>query len=465
MPHEDILGAGFFTAVTMYPGWRRLASETANADRLVERFADEIRYCSDRQVWCAWNGKLWVVNDIGAIMRRMEEVVRSIYIEVSEIKEDDERKKMTAWAITSESRRSQENSIALARWKRGIEVRAFADLFDTSPLLLNASNGTIDLSTGELRSFHREDYLTKNIPFEYFPLADCPKFKQFLSEALPLEGMQEYMQRFAGYCLTGMVSEQAWFMFYGVTGSGKSTLINILRGLLGPYATTLPEDYLLDIKDKTDYTTASLPGIRLATCVETNQGKRLNVSKIKSLTGGDMVSAALKYQNQFEFKPTAKLLLATNHRPRVPDTDDSIWRRMFIVPFNIAVPEDRKMDNFSDYLLSEEGPGILRWAVEGARKWLTEHLSPPQAMRIAREEYRNEEDTVREFVSEYYTSVNDDARTLKKDMYAFYVAKQKESGFKFHLSRKRFGMEMVRLEYQQSSDERYWLGLEPRSEI
>jgi putative DNA primase/helicase len=153
------------------------------------------------------------------------------------------------------------------------------------------------LKTGELLPHRRDNYLTKLVNIEYDSNATCPKFSAFLNDSLPGEGLISYVSHFAGYCLTGLTSEQAWFMFYGATMSGKSTLINVLRGLLGPYALALPENYFLVTKNISDFATAGLAGVKLTTCVETNEGKRLDVAKIKSLTGGDMISAALKYES------------------------------------------------------------------------------------------------------------------------------------------------------------------------
>src|SRR5277367_4384440 len=255
MSHEDVLGKGFFTSESTYPDWRYPDTDTANADRLVAQFSDELCYCSDRKIWCVWNGKIWCADDVGGVMRRVEDVTRHIYIEAGEERDKDRRTALVKWAKTSESRRNQENSIALARWKKEIEVRKFSEKFDTHPLLLNVANGTVDLFTGEHREYKREDFLTKIVPIEYNDAAECPKFIKFLSGALPDEGMMGYLSRFIGYCLTGSVSEQAWFMFYGITSSGKSTLINILRGLLGPLSYTLPDNYFLATQETNDYTT------------------------------------------------------------------------------------------------------------------------------------------------------------------------------------------------------------------
>jgi len=268
-------------------------TEKSNAERLIRKYGDEIRYCLDREVWCVWDGSVWVVDDVCGVMRRMYRIGEGLYFEAAGA-EKHLKEPLWKWAKQSESRRTQENSVANARWLPGIDVRKFSDVFDHHPLLLNVKNGTIDLQTGELLPHKREDYLTKMVPIEYDEKAECPKFSRFLSETLQEAELVGYLSRFAGYCLTGLTSEQSWFMFYGVTASGKSTLINVLRGLLGPYALALPENYFLVTKNTSDFATANLAGVRLATCAETNEGKRLDVGKIKMLTGEDVIAAALK---------------------------------------------------------------------------------------------------------------------------------------------------------------------------
>lgn len=438
------------------PVGRIPVTETSNAERLVKKYRDEIRFCSDRKVWCAWDGSIWAVDDIGSIMRRIYEVSNGIYFEAAGA-EKYLREPLWKWAKQSESRRTQENSIANARWIDGIEIRKFSNVFDTHPLLLNVKNGTIDLRTGELHPHRREDFLTKMVPIQYDEKAACQKFSRFLNDTLPGDGLVGYLSRFAGYCLTGHTSEQSWFMFYGVTASGKSTLINVLRGLLGPYALALPENYFLITKNTSDYATANLDGVRLATCVETNEGRRLDVAKLKSLTGEDKISAALKYENLFEFQPQAKLVLATNHRPHVPATDDSIWRRVKVVPFNITVPEEKRIAGLANQLLEEEGPGILRWAVLGCQSWLVNRLDEPEVVKSAVNEYRTDEDFVKNFLDERCLR-EDSARVARKELFAAYTQWSKENALR-QMTSTKFASELKRLGIEGDDGKRFWYGV------
>lgn len=216
-------------------------------------------------------------------MRKMQEVSRGIYLEAAYEMDESLRKALGTWAKQFESRRTRENSAAIARYFDGIEIRGFSDVFDRHSLLLNVKNVTIDLRTGELIPHKREDFLTKMVPIEYDPKATCPKFSGFLNETLPGEGLVGYLSRFAGYCFTGLSSDQAWFMFYGLTASEKSTLINVLRGLLGPYALALPENYFLVTENTNDFATANLAGVRLRRASRQTKGNASTLQRSNRL--------------------------------------------------------------------------------------------------------------------------------------------------------------------------------------
>jgi putative DNA primase/helicase len=433
-------------------------TETSNANRFAARYAQNIRYASDRKTWCAWDGHIWNVNDLGAVTRQMKDIALDIYEEAKRASSEDLRKALGRWALDSESRRVQDNSIAIARWYPGIEVRQFSEVFDTHPDLLNVQNGTVNLRTGAMHAHRREDFLTKLVPINYNPEAKCPKFMQFLNQSLPGAGMLGYISRFAGYCLTGLTNEQSWFMFYGVTATGKTTLISILRGILGPYAVSMPNDYFLIAKNGADYSTADLAGVRLATSSEINEGKYLDVAKIKALTGEEFIKAQRKYENFFEFRPQCKLLLGTNHRPRVPDTDDSIWRRMKVLPFNAQCPEERRDPDLVAKLLAEESEGILAWGVLGARAWFDSRLSEPDAIKAAVNEYRVDEDVIRNFISERCT-LDPSAKCERKFLFDTYVDWSKANDYRHHFTQKKLAIELAKIGVEAADDKRHWIGI------
>lgn len=250
-------------------------------------------------------------------------------------------------------------------------------------------------------------------------------------------------------------------MFFGPTASGKSTFILVLRGLLGEYAFALPENYfLLSKNENKDFTTASLEHVRFATCIETAEGKRLNVPRIKNLTGQDIVPAEHKFERPFEFIPKCKLVLATNYPPHVPAGDDALWRRLKVLPFTVVVPEDKRILDLSNRLLADEGPGILNWAYEGCREWQDSGLAEPAPVTQAVNDYRTAEDIAADFVGECLI-LDAQARTPIGEIYRKYTDWCKAGGLGAR-SKKFLGLELKRLGIVKDIDRRHYLGIKTR---
>ena len=310
----------------------------------------------------------------------------------------------------------------------------------------------------------KDDYITKMIPYNYYPDATCPRFEKFLLETfngnLALIG---YVNRLAGYYCTGLTIEQKWWMFVGLTASGKSTLVRILHGMLGPYAMALPEGYfLLSNRENKDFITANLPGVRLATCVETNDGRKLNVARIKMLTGEDPISAELKYQNPFTFRPRCKLILTTNYRPRIPAGDDAIWRRLKVVPFTRTVPEDQWIKGLADELIAQEVTGIMNWALQGCRAWQVGGLQEPHEVTDAVAEYRSDEDSVSDCLKECFDRYdNPETKTPRKEVLTIFNKWAQDNHYP-PLNGKKLGIELSRLGIAGDDGDRFWLGIRPK---
>lgn len=206
------------------------------------------------------------------------------------------------------------------------------------------------------------------------------------------------MQRMAGYILTGSVEEHCLFLLHGVGRNGKSVFLNTLSAIVGEYGKTIPSSlFTVSARDSHPTGLADLDGVRLVVSSEIERGQRWAESLVKTATGGDRIRCRQLYQNSYEFKPKFKLLMAANDKPEVQETDEGIWSRMRLIPFNEVIPEGERDTKLLERL-REEAEGILAWMVLRCLAWQAEGLAMPDSVRTATMEYRQETDFLGEFL-------------------------------------------------------------------
>ncbi len=367
--------------------------------RLVKRFGGDFRYVPPWKKWLYWNDQRWEVDQTGEIVRRAKETVKLIYAEAANASSTADRKALADHAKNSEAASRIGAMIRLASTEP--EAPAMPDQLDTNLSALNVLNGTIDLHTGKLRPHRREDLITKLAPVEYDSTAQCPMFMSFLDKITAGdEELQKFLQRAIGYGLTGDTSEQVMFVAYGTGANGKSTLLNIIQDLLGDYALQTPTDTFVRKRDRSATNDlARLRGSRFVVATEVNADGKLDEVLVKQITGGDKISARFLYREFFEFQPECKIFLVTNYKPDISGSDEGIWRRIVLIPFEVRIPEGER-DKHLIEKLRKELPGILAWAVEGCLAWQWEGLCPPERVRAATSRYREEMDWMSTFLRE-----------------------------------------------------------------
>lgn len=373
-------------------------TDLGNARRLIRRSGQDFRYVPAWGAWLTWDGRRWIPDTKGAIVEAAKQVPLTLLDEARELP-DDLRRQFTKWSLASEAANRIEATIKLARTEPGIPVDP--DELDRNHWLLVVDNGTLDLRTGQLGPHRRDDLATKLAPIAYDPSAAAPVWTQFLERILPDPDVREFVQRFLGYCLTGSVAEQKIMFAFGAGANGKSTMFNAIERIMGDYSSQAAPDLVMRRRDDPHPTgLADLHGSRLVLVSETAQGRSLDESLVKRLTGGERVKARRMHRDFFEFDPTHKFVLSTNHRPQIEGTDHGIWRRLRLVPFDVTIP-DHEQDRHLDDKLASEAPGILRWAVDGANRWQGEGLTEPAAVLAATADYRGDMDTIGEFISDH----------------------------------------------------------------
>jgi putative DNA primase/helicase len=345
-------------------------------------------------------------------------------------------KKTLKWALESESARRINAMLDLARSEPGIPI--LPEEMDSDPWLFNCPNGTLDLRTGKLREHRREDYITKLAATHYDPDAKCPLWERVLDRLMGgSKGLIRYLQRTAGYSLTGNVSEQVLFFLHGAGQNGKSFYLGVLKDIWGDYACQAVSELLMAKNTESHPTErADLFGRRFICTIETDEGKRMAESLMKQLTGGDKVKARRMREDFFEMTPTWKIFLAANHKPTIRGCDLAVWRRIKMIPFSVTITEEEKDPHLGEKL-KDEWPGILAWAVRGCLDWQREGLGEPDEVKSATQAYRAEQDLVQGFIDEC-CFVNANAWATASDLLNAYAA---WSGDKI-MTAKAFGMRL-----------------------
>jgi putative DNA primase/helicase len=303
-------------------------TELGNARRLVRLFGHRIGYVHPWRRWLVYDGIRWAPDETGELERLAKETVLSIYREALAAESDTERSELAKWAARCESHAQLRAMIDLAASEPGIP--AVPDELDADPWVLNVENGTLDLRRGLLRAHEPADLITKFAPVAWDPAAPAPAWAGFLERILPGDpALFGFLQRAIGYSLTGNTGEQTLFFLHGRGSNGKSTLLETLRALLGDYGMQADAGTFLDRRrDGANNDLARLRSARFVAAIKAGEGQRLAEALVKTVTGGDTISARLLYSEFFEFRPQFKLWLAANHKPVIRGTDYAMWRRI-----------------------------------------------------------------------------------------------------------------------------------------
>lgn len=378
-------------------------TDTGNAERLVAAYGENIRYIADRDRWAIWNGEGWNYdNPSDTVMLRLcMYAARNIVKETDKEMSKDEFDSFLAWAKASESEGRLRAMASLARSMDGITVSTKE--FDANPYLLNLLNGTVDLRTGVFGVHRQEDMLLQVAPVKYTAGVGCPMWLSFLKRVLNGDpALMRYIQKAVGYCLTGDTKQQIFFFNYGDGNNGKSTFMTTIIGLMGDYAMQSDTGtFMLQFKSSQGHNEglANLHGKRLVASTEVEEGRRLAVTIVKQLTGGESIRASRKHEHEVEFKPICKLWFSGNYKPVITDTTISIWRRVKLIPFVVKIASDERLPDLGDDL-KKEWPGILNWAIEGYLAYQAEGLEDVDAVRLATDTYKQEQDVLAEFIED-----------------------------------------------------------------
>ena len=442
-------------------------TDIGNAERFVRDHSDSVRYCHPWKKWMIFDGKRWKKDESAKVEQLAKETLRKMQRDASNEDDLKHKEKLLKHAVRSESDKRIKALLNRAKSEAGIPI--LPSDFDKDPWLLNVFNGTIDLRTGKLLQHDRNNYITKLASISFDLNAKASRFTRFMEEVFIKESKQtdydliNYIQRCLGYCLTGSVKEQCFFIFYGRGANGKGTLMNLMQHIMGDYAGEVRPEILMKHKRQASAPSedeANLHGLRLAKASETDSGRAFSEALVKRITGGDRIKARRLHGHLFEFYPTHKLFLLTNHKPEIQGTDHAIWRRVHMIPFNATFTPGA--DPLLEEDLQKEASGILNWLIDGCLKWQLQGLNSPEAVQKATNEYRISMDRLQRFLNERCDLFpNDNTGQIKAEKlwnaYKLWCTQVGEDAE----TQKRFGERMTEkgINKKRKNDGMYYLGI------
>jgi P4 family phage/plasmid primase-like protien len=371
--------------------------------------------------WHFWDGSRYVIDkDKSIIQTAIDALQPAKALELG--------KEGFRWIESSQNKERLNNAITISATSPEILISAI-DL-DAEANSICTPDGIVNLLTGELRPAIKGVDLNTRQTSVTPRQAHTPLWDTFLRETIEDTERIAYVQELFGASLFGDSRFHVLPVFVGTGANGKSTIIDVIAGILNDYAATMPENFLLDTTGNAHPADiARLRGVRLAVASETRPDGKFNESRVKMLTGGDTLSARFMGQNFFDFKPTHTLFMAVNHLPEVKSGGDGFWRRLRKIDFNKTIPADKRKENLAKTLVEEEGAGILQWMIDGAVRVTNQGFSEPESVKMATQSYRHEEDHIAKFLDEK-TILADTATVAKVSLYNAYREWCAENGEK-----------------------------------
>lgn len=382
-------------------------------DRLTELFLQHNRksfkYIPAQDKWFFWTGERWIEDGTLMIREAVKPICRAVR---DTLRTKTDREKMGRTSLVSNIIKAASSAVA-----------TMPEDWDCHKMLLNTPTCVIDLATGRTQPHDRELLMAKSTTVSP-EQRDCPQWKAFLTEITQNnDELIEYLQRVAGYALTGLTNEDKFWFFHGSGRNGKGTFIRVIAGILGDYHVAAPiETFLENRNDRHETELACLAGARLVTSGETKVGQRWNEGRLKILTGGDDIRARFMNSNYFTYRPQFKLVFGANKKPTL-DVDEAISDRTNIVPFLRYFQPEERVPDLDKKLIAEEGPAILQWMIDGCVAWQQRRLNHrPACVDDATRSYMTNESIFITWISECCDTSDSTAHGVNSKLFASYKA-------------------------------------------
>ncbi|MGY3621239.1 phage/plasmid primase, P4 family [Bradyrhizobium sp. USDA 10063] len=353
-------------------------SEQGVMREFIRRSKERLRYHHQRKQWFVWHDNYWKADGKQLAFADALDLCR-------EIKDKPAQKVRFAAAVELAARAQ-------------VEVATEADEWDRDRLLVGTPDGVVDLRTGEMRGGRPCDLISKVTLVSPSDDAECPVFDEFIAFALDGDADNiAFLDRYLGYCLTGLTCEEFLLFLYGKEGTGKGTLTKTVMNIMHQYARAVPIEMFTDKSTKQEYYRADLSGYRFIVASEPAKGAAWNEAFVNEATGSDIMSGRHPSGRPFDFDPTHKLVIHGNAVPDLKAAASGLKRRLGILPFS-------RVPNNPDHGLKEklraEYPAILRRMINGCLAYQRQGLAIPANVRAATSEYFERQDRLSRFVAD-----------------------------------------------------------------
>ncbi|RAU22677.1 hypothetical protein CU669_08370 [Paramagnetospirillum kuznetsovii] len=428
------------------------------AEEFAKMFHRDHRYGGG--VWWSWNGNHWGRDD-GGVERAVRVFTRAMEHRAQSVQDGELRGKLVKAARKFQAAGRHDAILKISKTELVMSINPVE--LDANPWLLNLANGVVDLTSGMLRPVQREDLVSKMVGIMFDPDARCPTWERCLNEWFQGDvEMVAYVRRCVGYILTGHNREQVFFLLTGAGRNGKSVFLKIVRALVDDYAVAVSRKVMLATGP--GYSTGPTPelvaimGARLGTFSEIDKAATFNTEMLKGLVGDDRINGRLCHENQVEFYPILKLVIATNPLPKFDGADYAFVQRLHLWKFDHVIPEDQRDPELVPKLMAELA-GILNWAIAGCLEWQRVRLSPPKKVMEARDKYAAEMDRVGCFLADHCTR-EDGAKVKRSALYQLYRFWCSDMGYG-HATLQQFAGDLERkgVVAKKTAGEWYFLGV------
>ncbi|MGR7026723.1 DNA primase family protein [Geodermatophilus sp. URMC 62] len=370
------------------------------AFRMAKAHGHELRHVKDVG-WFVWENGCWIPDPKDAPQNALIQVKQQAMLEVARLN-GEERDKLYRDTTMLDTANNINGTISIAKALPPIST-AVTEL-DPDPFLVNMPDGVYDLRTGELMPHDRKQMHTKITGCSTFGARTDGRWYEFIEQVLPDPEVRKFAQKILGYSILGRVQDQIFPIFWGESGTGKSTFLDSIHAALGSYASLAPTTLLLATGARQQHPTeiAGLRGQRLVMVHETEQSQQLKTAAMKNMTGGDRLKGRFMGKDFFEFEPSHTFVLVTNYPPTLDADDDAAWSRIRVVPFTQHFRNtERENVNLGHEILESDLPSVLQWVLDGYAMYVAEGLKDvPQAVLDQTKEHNEQVDNVTDWAAE-----------------------------------------------------------------